>query len=150
MSCVIQQKNNFSFFIDDWHIIDVKEVCEKFTTDVIGSTMFGMKFNALNNPNAEFRNEGKKHFKSSYSRYFSLLSMFFTPRLTKLFNFSMFDPHVGTFLKRVIPEAMAERTRSGGKRYDILDAFIDIKESYQDMSDELHYCERFLYYFSEK
>lgn len=103
--------------------------------------MFGMKFNALNNPNAEFRNAGKKHFTNSYSRYFSLLSMFFTPRLTKLLNLTMFDPEVPTFLKRVIPEAMAERIRTGGKRNDLLDVFNEIKESYKDESDELHYCE---------
>ena len=133
-------RRNKMFCLDDWNVVDVKEVCEKFTTDVIGLTMFGMKLNALNNPEAEFRSTGKKHFDNNYKRYFHLLSIFFTPLATRLLGITFFDPDVPTFFKRVIPEAISERIKSKGKRNDLVDAFIDIKETYQNKSDELHYC----------
>lgn len=133
------------FFSDDWSAVDVQEVCEKFTNDVIGLTMFGTKLNALNNPNAEFRDEGKKHFQNSYKRYFSLLSLFFMPRLAKLLGITFFDADVTTFFRRVICEMLTERIKSGDKQInDLVDVFINMKEVYQNQSNDLSYCELIL------
>ncbi|CAB0035358.1 unnamed protein product [Trichogramma brassicae] len=125
---------------DRWTVVEVKELCEKFTTDVIGLTMFGMKLNALRDDESEFRREGKKHFQNSYARHLSLVSLFFMPWLARLLRISFFDADVPNFFKRVIPEAMAERAKSGAKRNDLLDAFIEIKNAYaNDPDDEMRY-----------
>lgn len=44
--------------------VDIKEVVSRFTTDIIGSCAFGLECNSLNNPNSEFRQYGKKLFKT--------------------------------------------------------------------------------------
>ncbi|KAJ8683730.1 hypothetical protein QAD02_019522 [Eretmocerus hayati] len=144
-SLILETSDNLEKYLDNIatsdnnNVVDVKEVCEKFTTDVIGLTMFGMKLNALDNPNAEFREEGKKHFENTYKRYFSLMSLLFMPRIAKLLGVTFFDPDVPTFFKRVIREAMMERIKSKCKRNDLFDAFIEMRENYMDKNDEFHH-----------
>jgi Cytochrome P450. len=44
---------------------EMKDILVKFGTDIIASFAFGVQCNCLQNPNAEFRNWGKKIFQNS-------------------------------------------------------------------------------------
>lgn len=90
--------------------------------------MFGMKLNALSNPDAEFRKEGKKHFVNSYKRYFSLLSLFFMQWIAHRIGINFFDPEMTAFFKRAIIETMNERIKSKTKRNDLVDYLIELRE----------------------
>lgn len=63
------------------------------------------------------------------------------PQLAKILGTTFFDPDVPKFFKRVIPEAMNERLKDGIRRNDLLDAFMEIQESFKDEKNDLHYCE---------
>lgn len=39
---------------------DVEDLCERFTTDTIGSCIFGIDIDSLNHPESEFRDIGKR------------------------------------------------------------------------------------------
>ena len=43
---------------------DAKDICARFTTDVIGSCAFGIDVNSLQNPESEFRKIGKRIFET--------------------------------------------------------------------------------------
>ena len=42
--------------------VDIKDLCSRYTTDVIGNCAFGLDTNSLQNPNTEFRAMGSKVF----------------------------------------------------------------------------------------
>ncbi|PNF31152.1 hypothetical protein B7P43_G15442 [Cryptotermes secundus] len=46
-------------------IIEIKDIFARFTTDIISSCAFGIQCHCLENPEAEFRQWGRKIFKSS-------------------------------------------------------------------------------------
>ena len=48
--------------------IEIKDILARYSTDIIASCAFGIECNCLKDPNAEFRNWGKKIFDSSLKK----------------------------------------------------------------------------------
>lgn len=107
-------------------------------TDFIGTTAFGLKLNSLRNPEAEFRNENKIMLKSSYRRFFELLSIIFFPTLRPVMNAKFFDDRGTDFLRKSFWAVINERIRTNIKRPDLIDLLIDIK-NYQEKDDSDSY-----------
>lgn len=61
--------------------IDVREVTAKFTTDVIGSCVFGIKMNSLSGKESEFRRFGRQIFAMSFLKILRLRIKQFLPML---------------------------------------------------------------------
>lgn len=62
-------------------MIEVRELTAKFTTDVIGSTAYGLDVNSFKDPNAEFRKYGKMIFQYDTIRGLEMLAIFFLPTI---------------------------------------------------------------------
>ncbi|XKL67045.1 hypothetical protein PGB90_010465 [Kerria lacca] len=75
-------------------VIDAKDMTARYALDVIGCCAFGLEFNALNDPNSEFRKISKESSGSttgnSIRRIIRLLDS--TRLLKKLFNFHEISP----------------------------------------------------------
>lgn len=63
--------------------VEIKDLAARYTIDVIGSSAFGIECNSLKNPDAEFRQMGKKVFQSSYVDGFKRLLIRNSPWLAK-------------------------------------------------------------------
>ncbi|KAG6800704.1 cytochrome P450 6a14 [Apis mellifera caucasica] len=61
--------------------IDVREVTAKFTTDVIGSCVFGIKMNSLSGKESEFRRFGRQIFAMNFLKILRLRIKQFLPML---------------------------------------------------------------------
>lgn len=116
--------------------IDMKDLCAKFTTDVIGSTAYGLNVNSLNNPNAEFRKYGKMIFDYGYIRGFEMLASFFFPNLARWTNLKTFGKDSSDFLREVFWKTMNQRMESGERRNDLIDILIDLKKTYSQQNIE--------------
>lgn len=113
-------------------VVDIKDLCAKFTTDLIATTAYGLKVNSLNNPNAEFRESGRKIFNFTMSRGFEILTMFFMPSLIKIVRPSFFGKESGDFLRRVFWDTIDFRIQSGIKRDDLIDLLIELRKNHQN------------------
>ncbi|KAI4478671.1 hypothetical protein M0804_011699 [Polistes exclamans] len=111
--------------------LDIKDLCAKFTTDLIGITAYGLKVNSLNDPNAEFRRCGKKIFDFTWYRGFEILTMFFIPSLIKLVRADFFGKNSGDFLRKTFWENVDHRLQSGIKKHDLVDLLIELKQNHE-------------------
>ncbi|KAH8271609.1 hypothetical protein KR018_011048 [Drosophila ironensis] len=112
----------------DKYVTEIKEICAQFTTDSIASIAFGVRANSLENPNSEFRHQGRKMFEFSVSRAKDFFVVFFLPKLTSLFRVKIFPTEFSQFLRRTIGHVMEERERSGLVRNDLIDILLSLRK----------------------
>ncbi|KMQ87734.1 cytochrome p450 6k1 [Lasius niger] len=115
-------------------IMEVKELSGKFSTDVIGSTAFGLSTNSFKNPDAEFCKYGKMIF--GPARSFEILAVTFMPLLSRLAGFTLFGKQTDAFMRKVFWETIAQRIKSGERRNDLIDILIELKKNHGDKDIE--------------
>ncbi|KAL6424943.1 hypothetical protein ACFW04_009350 [Cataglyphis niger] len=114
-------------------IVEVRELSSKFTTDVIGSTAFGLNTNSFKNPDAEFHKYGKMIFGSE--RNLEFLTIFYMPTLARLAGLTIFGKQTDEFLRKVFWETIVQREKSGEKRNDLIDILIELKRNHGEDDD---------------
>lgn len=116
--------------------VEVTEVCAKLMTDIIGTTAFGIRFNSLVDPDAEFRKYGRAMFKTSYKRYLQMVAIFFVPALRWITNAQFFGENGTQFFRTTFWDVINERKKTGIKRQDLIDTLIGLmKDQDDDKSD---------------
>jgi len=61
--------------------LEIKEIMSKFTTDIIGSCVFGLQCNSMKDPNSEFRIMGRKVVEPSLNTVIRLMLGILMPKL---------------------------------------------------------------------
>ncbi|XP_044731380.1 cytochrome P450 6k1-like [Chrysoperla carnea] len=107
--------------------MDVKDVSQKYTTDVIVSAAFGIQANSFTSDQAEFSGIAKIMFTYTLKRSIELFSFFFAPLLVKIFNFKFFGEEASQFLRKVVWHTIQVREENNIKRPDLIDALITLK-----------------------
>ncbi|XP_073846006.1 cytochrome P450 6g1-like [Musca autumnalis] len=108
--------------------VEMKDLCARFTTDIIATTVFGLQSNSLENPSEYFYKEarGLTHF--TWGRAFDFLFIMFASKLTRIMGSKVLYPETEHFLRMTIGQAVQQRESSGEKRNDIIDIFVKLKE----------------------
>jgi cytochrome P450 family 6 len=107
--------------------LEVKETTAKYATDVISSCAFGIESNSLKDPNAEFREFGRKVFNFTRYRTLEVLGLFFVPSLISFINGSFFTKQTTKFLRKVFWDTICYREKNRITREDFLDLLIQLK-----------------------
>ncbi|XP_050485246.1 cytochrome P450 6k1-like isoform X3 [Bombus huntii] len=113
-------------------VIEFKDICANFTTDMIGSTAFGLKVDSLENPKAPFREYGRKIFDYDLYRNMEFLTIFFFPGLVKYLKPKFFGKKATNFLRSLFWDVIEQRVSSGQKRNDLIDLLIEMREKYRN------------------
>lgn len=108
--------------------VDVKELCSRYSTDVISSCAFGINSHSLTTDWSPFRDAGKKFFDFRYITALRQLSFFFAHSVAKLFRLNVFDPDACQFLASAFEHAIKERENGKTRRNDLIDLMIDMKK----------------------
>ncbi|XP_014214659.1 probable cytochrome P450 6a13 [Copidosoma floridanum] len=117
--------------------IECRDITAKFTTDVIGSCVFGLKMNALAEEESEFRRMGRKIFDISLLRMIKLRIKDAAPWLFSLLGPLMYDYELNGFFINTMAQTLKLRTESKVKRNDFVDLLLEIKKN----PDKLHHVE---------
>ncbi|XP_071581500.1 cytochrome P450 6k1-like [Temnothorax nylanderi] len=114
--------------------VQMKDMFARYTTDVIMSTAFGIKSNCIEEPNNEFRKQGKKIFKMN-PIYIALCG--FAPKIMDFFSIPFTDRHVSNFYINMFRENVKYRQAHNIVRYDFMNLLIQLMErGYVDPDDD--------------
>lgn len=118
----------------DEKYVDIKDISARYTTDVIATCAFGVEANSLNNPDAEFRKNGKHIFDFTLYRALEITSVFFFPQIVSWFRFKVFSEKSTEFLRSTLHDVMKAREESGNKRNDLIDTLLAIRDDIKNSS----------------
>nr|AID61399.1 cytochrome P450 [Calliphora stygia] len=119
-------------------VLEIKDLCARFTTDVIGSCAFGIECNSLQDPNAEFRVKGRSIF--TESRHSPLVQLFMVtcPDLARKLHMKFFTDNVSNFFINIVKQTVDYRLANNIKRNDFMDLMIELKTKNDDNKHKSH------------
>ncbi|XP_061395800.1 LOW QUALITY PROTEIN: probable cytochrome P450 6g2 [Musca vetustissima] len=109
--------------------LELKEFCALYTTDVIATVAFGVQANSFENPNGQFRRNGREIFRFNKRRAINFSVVFFLPHLVPYFGAKVVPDEQTEFLRSTFNYVVAEREKSGKIRHDLIDILIEFKNS---------------------
>lgn len=115
-------------------VVEIKDICARFTTDVIGTCAFGIECNSLQDPNAEFRKRGKSIF--TESRHGPLVQTFMitNPKLARKLHMKLLTDEVTEFFLNIVRQTVNYRLENNIKRNDFMDMIIELKAKNEEMA----------------
>lgn len=136
--CGEQLREHLKKNVHTWDAIDIKEVLARLTTDIIGSCAFGIQCNTLENPDAEFREYGRRLFAPSFVDFGKFLIGFSLPRkLLHKIGFAQTRGDVTNFFKKVVEETVNYRESNNVYRKDFMQLLLQLKN--RSVKGEIEY-----------
>jgi len=108
-------------------VIEINDILARYSTDIISSCAFGIQCNCLKNPDAEFRQWGRKIFAPSFRN--AILGFFIQiyPSVLKVLRLVHVDPKVSKYFRSMVEETVNYRERNNITRNDFMQLLIQIK-----------------------
>lgn len=112
--------------------LEVKEIMAKFTTDIIGSCVFGLKCNSMKDPDSEFRNMGRKVVEPSLNNVVRRLLGLLLPIL----GIRVVPWEVTQFFISAVRETIKYREQHNIVRNDFMQQLIQLKNQGKVQDDD--------------
>jgi len=108
-------------------VIEVKDILARYSTDIISSCAFGIQCNCLKNPDAEFRQWGRKFFAPSFRNAITAFFSQVYPSVLRVLRLAPVDPKVSKYFRSMVEETVNYRERNNITRNDFMQLLIQIK-----------------------
>ena len=109
------------------YCMEMHDMNARFTTDVIGTCVFGIECNSLRDPNVEFRRMGRRVFgHKHFSIKWQLIAKFYGNML-RFLGVKRFPMEIESFFIRIVNDTVLQREKRGIKRNDFIDLMIELK-----------------------
>ncbi|XP_052843557.1 probable cytochrome P450 6a13 [Drosophila gunungcola] len=108
--------------------IEAKDLCARFTTDVIGSCAFGLECNSLQDPDSEFRRMGRSVTTEPLHSVLVQAFMFSQPALARMLRMRLFRPEVSAFFLDTVRQTLDYRRRENIHRNDLIQLLMELGE----------------------
>ncbi|KAH8321364.1 hypothetical protein KR074_003022, partial [Drosophila pseudoananassae] len=112
--------------------VEIKDLCARFTTDVIGTCAFGLECNSLGDVNAEFRSKGRDIFekpRNSLLVHFLILN---NKALAQKLRLKIVRDDVTEFFMSAVKNTVEYRLKNNIKRNDFMDQLIQLRAEDQE------------------
>jgi cytochrome P450 family 6 len=107
--------------------IEIKDVLARFSTDIIASCAFGIQCNCLQNPDADFRNWGRKIFEPTLKKRFIRTVELALPSLSRLFGLRIAPDDISNYFLNMVKKTVEYREKNGVKRNDFMELMLQLK-----------------------
>uniref|UniRef100_A0AAG5D5N5 Cytochrome P450 n=1 Tax=Anopheles atroparvus TaxID=41427 RepID=A0AAG5D5N5_ANOAO len=102
---------------------EAKDICAKYTINVVASVAFGLDAESFTNPNAEFPRMGNALFTPTWKTAIRSHLALFAPGLAKLLRVPFVPTYVDRWFRKMVNEVI--RQRKDSKRQDLFQALYD-------------------------
>jgi cytochrome P450 family 6 len=127
VDCGIELGSILEKCASDEEVIEMKDILARYSTDVIASCAFGIQCNCLRNPDAEFRDWGRKLFVPSVKNSILTVVTLTAPRLLSMLKVSTLDPSISKYFRNMVEETVNYREKNNITRNDFMQLLIQIK-----------------------
>ncbi|KAH8339972.1 hypothetical protein KR067_004182, partial [Drosophila pandora] len=117
--------------------VPIKDLCARFTTDLIATIAFGVEANALKDAKSEFFHHNQAIFALTWSRAIDFTIIFMLPALVSIARVKLFSKETTKFIRNTINYVLSERERTGVKRNDLVDILLALKREAEANPDQL-------------
>lgn len=107
---------------------DMKDLCSKYTNDVIALCAFGIEVNTQKNPQNDFYRIGRSLMNPSIGTILKFLMMRFFPRVLKTFNIPVISNGSRRFFSSMVLGTMQYRERNNLKRPDMINLLMEAQK----------------------
>ncbi|XP_037826698.1 cytochrome P450 6a2-like [Lucilia sericata] len=109
--------------------VNMYDLNARYTTDVVGTCIFGIECNSLKDPSVEFRQICSKVFgRTNFNIRWHMFKLTYA-RLMQFMGSKRFPQFIEDFFMRVARDSVIEREKQGIKRNDFLNILIDLKNT---------------------
>jgi len=108
-------------------IIEIKDILARYSTDIISSAAFGIQCNCLKNPDAEFRQWGRKFFEPSFRNAVTTFFNETIPNIMGILKVTPIDAQISKYFRSMVFDTVNYRERNNITRNDFLQLLIQIK-----------------------
>ncbi|KYM92461.1 Cytochrome P450 9e2 [Atta colombica] len=108
--------------------IDMKDICSKYTNDVIATCAFGIKVDSIKDPTNKFYTYGKEA--SNFRGVIRGIKLFLIgtfPILVQILNMKFLDDYLSNFFKDIVRTTIATRDAEHITRPDMLQLMMDVR-----------------------
>jgi len=117
--------------------IHIKDLISEYTTDVIGSTAFGINIGKSEEERKMFNYMGKKIFEPSVITVLKLFLIQGMPKLSSILKVKTIEKNTEEFFISLVHQAFQYRTESGYSRNDFLQLLLELKrKGHIDIADD--------------
>ncbi|XP_050349952.1 cytochrome P450 6k1-like isoform X2 [Nymphalis io] len=117
--------------------IHLKKMYIDYTTDIIGSSAFGVKSDATLTGVGPLRDVTNDFATFTLYRGISWFSIFFFPEITNFFRFKLFPTAATRYFKEIFNSVKRQRKTNQGDAKDLLEILIKIQQENEGYSDDL-------------
>ncbi|PNF15722.1 Cytochrome P450 6k1 [Cryptotermes secundus] len=130
--------------VDNGDPIEIHDFLARYSTDVISSCAFGIQCNCLKNPEAEFRQWGRRVFAPHFRQRMTSLMQVVFPSLVYTFKLSLVPREVSNYFQRMVRETVEYREKHNVERNDFMQLMIQLKNKTLSIAEEedLNYLEK--------
>lgn len=114
---------------DARELLEVRDICARYTTNVIASVAFGIDIDCVREPNCEFRYYGKKIFEMTISNGIRNAISFLSPTMMNLLHLRATNKSVEDFMTAVTKENLEFRERNNIIRKDFFQLLMQLRDS---------------------
>ncbi|XP_049964315.1 cytochrome P450 6k1-like [Schistocerca serialis cubense] len=109
-------------------VMEMREVGARYTTDIIASVVFGIEVNCQRNPDADFRQWGRRIFESNMTRTIFEVLRTINPELVKPLRWVfMGESEVSKYFRKMVSDTVAYREENNVARNDFMHLLIQLK-----------------------
>lgn len=108
--------------------LDTREVCAKYTTDVVSNAIFGIDAQSFTKENPEIREMGRRLMAPSGVFIFKMFLVASIPILKKVVNMRFTQKDIEKFFIDLMEQALKYREDNKVQREDFLDYLIQLKK----------------------